>query len=64
MPDFNSHKDRHESLGQGKIGEEAIRKIINHPKLKSIPFILETPALKSEETMGEEVKKLLDWSEE
>ena len=40
---FNSHKDRHEKIGEGEIGFEAIKKIINHPKLKSIPFFLETP---------------------
>ena len=41
--ELNSHKDRHEKIGQGKIGLEAIFRIINHPKLKNLPFILETP---------------------
>ena len=40
---FNSHKDRHEKIGEGEIGFEAIKKIINHPKLKNIPFFIETP---------------------
>ncbi|VCT83436.1 deoxyribonuclease IV [Clostridium neonatale] len=40
---FNSHKDRHEKIGEGYIGLNAITKIINHPKLKDIPFYLETP---------------------
>ena len=40
---LNSHKDRHEKIGEGEIGFEAIKKIINHPKLKNIPFFLETP---------------------
>ena len=40
---FKSHKDRHEKIGEGFIGIEAISKIINHPKLKNIPFFLETP---------------------
>ena len=40
---FNSHKDRHEKIGEGEIGFEAIKKIINHPNLKNIPFFLETP---------------------
>ena len=40
---FNSHKDRHEKIGEGEIGFEDIKKIINHPKLKNIPFFLETP---------------------
>lgn len=42
MP-FNSKKDRHEQIGKGTIGLEAILNIINHPKLKHLPFILETP---------------------
>lgn len=40
---FASHKDRHEKIGEGSIGIEAISRIINHPKLKGIPFFLETP---------------------
>ena len=38
-----SHKDRHEKIGKGKIGLEAFRRIVNHPKLKDLPFYLETP---------------------
>ena len=40
---FGAHKDRHAKIGEGHIGLEAICKIINHPKLKGLPFILETP---------------------
>jgi len=40
---FSSHKDRHEKIGEGYIGIETITKIINHPKLKHLPFFLETP---------------------
>ena len=40
---FESHKDRHEKIGEGYIGLDAITKIINHPKLRNIPFFLETP---------------------
>ncbi len=40
---FESHKDRHEKIGEGSIGIEAITRIINHPKLRHIPFFLETP---------------------
>ncbi len=40
---FESHKDRHEKLGEGSIGIEAMKRIINHPKLKELPFFLETP---------------------
>lgn len=38
-----SRVDRHEAIGKGKIGREAFRLLINHPKLAGIPFILETP---------------------
>ena len=38
-----SHKDRHAKIGEGNIGLEAITKIINHPKLRNLPFFLETP---------------------
>ena len=40
---FRSHKDRHEKIGEGSIGIEAFEKIINHPKLRNLPFYLETP---------------------
>ncbi len=40
---IGSHKDRHEEIGKGYIGIEAIEKIINHDALKNLPFYLETP---------------------
>ena len=40
---FESHKDRHEVIGGGSIGNEAFSKIINHPDLRDLPFYLETP---------------------
>ncbi len=40
---FESHKDRHELLGQGYLGENTFRAIVNHPVLKKLPMILETP---------------------
>jgi deoxyribonuclease IV len=38
-----SRVDRHEAIGKGKIGRDAFQLIVNHPKLKKIPMILETP---------------------
>ncbi len=38
-----SHKDRHEKIGDGHIGLEAFRRIVNHPALRDLPFYLETP---------------------
>lgn len=43
MNQCGAHKDRHQKIGEGFIGLDAITKIINHPKLKDLPFILETP---------------------
>lgn len=43
MNPFQSHKDRHQCIGQGSIGIEAFERIINHAALKDKPFILETP---------------------
>jgi deoxyribonuclease-4 len=40
---FGSHKDRHECIGQGNLGMETFRNIINHPALAGKPMILETP---------------------
>ena len=40
---FASHKDRHELLGDGNLGLDAFRRIVNHPYLKTLPMILETP---------------------
>ena len=39
----DSHKDRHECIGDGNLGLETFRNIMNHPKLKGLPMILETP---------------------
>ena len=41
--DINTHKDRHENIGFGKIGFDNLLKIIYHDKLKNVPKILETP---------------------
>lgn len=38
-----ARKDRHETIGAGHIGIEAFERIVNHPALRDLPFILETP---------------------
>lgn len=43
MYPLNSRKDRHAGIGEGKIGFEALIQFLQHPLLKEIPFILETP---------------------
>lgn len=43
MNPLGSHKDRHQKIGEGSLGLTAIEAIINHPKLRELPFYLETP---------------------
>ena len=38
-----AHKDRHQKIGEGEIGIEALKAVAKHPLLKDKPFILETP---------------------
>lgn len=40
---LGAHKDRHAKIGEGHIGFEAMKRIVNHPALKDLPFYLETP---------------------
>jgi deoxyribonuclease-4 len=40
---LGSKLDRHMNIGEGQIGVEGFRGILNHPKLRKLPFILETP---------------------
>ena len=43
---WGSNKDRHADIGEGYIGLKGFKNIVNHPKLKNIPGIIETPSLK------------------
>lgn len=56
---FESHKDRHEKIGEGAIGAEAIKRILNHEKLKDLPFFLETP--NEIDGYEQEIKQLKEW---
>ena len=40
---LDAHKDRHACIGKGKIGLDALARVINHPTLRDLPFYLETP---------------------
>jgi deoxyribonuclease IV len=57
MTDLGSNRDRHETYGKGMIGEEALTRIINHPKLRDKPFIMETPEINK----GESGKEIVDY---
>lgn len=59
MNPLGSHKDRHEKIGEGNIGKEAMKRIINHPKLQNLPFILETP--NDDEGWAAEIAMLKEW---
>lgn len=60
--DRGSHKDRHEKLGQGFLGMEAMKRIALHPLLQGLPFILETP--NEDEGYIEEIRIINSWMEE
>ena len=60
--DRGSHKDRHEKLGQGFLGMEAMRRIALHPVFAGLPFILETP--NEDEGYISEIHTVLDWMNE
>jgi deoxyribonuclease-4 len=53
-----AHKDRHENIGKGHIGLEALARVVHHPKLEGITKILETPYIDSKAPYGEEIELL------
>lgn len=58
MNQLGSHKDRHQKIGEGYIGFEALSRFVNHGALKNLPFILETPNEHS--GYAQEILKLKD----
>lgn len=46
---LGSHLDRHETIGRGYLGEDAFHNMVNHPALRRVPFIIETPRHTAEE---------------
>ncbi|WP_026529043.1 deoxyribonuclease IV [Butyrivibrio sp. VCD2006] len=56
-----SHKDRHEKLGQGMIGMEAMKRIALHPVFECLPFILETP--NDDDGYIQEIATIKNWFE-
>ncbi len=57
MNDMGSRKDRHAKLMEGKLPLDTIRRIITHPALDGLPFILETPQ-ETDAGYGEEIALL------
>lgn len=58
---FSSHKDRHEKIGEGFLGYEALYRLVHHPKLEHLPFYLETP--NELEGYADEIRRLRQFSE-
>ena len=56
MMPFGKNKDRHAGIGEGEIGMKALLEVVNHPKLRDIPFFLETPY--DDEGHGREITML------
>ncbi|MCR5755730.1 MAG: deoxyribonuclease IV [Acetatifactor sp.] len=59
MNPVSSHKDRHAKIGEGYIGKEAMERIVNHPALQNLPFILETP--NDDEGYAKEIAQIRGW---
>ena len=62
MNPLGSRKHRHEKIGQGAIGLDAFVRIINHPALRHLPFVLETP--NDNEGYAREIRLLREWFRE
>lgn len=56
---LGSHVDRHWHIGEGEIGREGFRRIINHPRLRGLPGIMETPAGEAEDAKNMQVVRSL-----
>lgn len=62
MNPLAAHKDRHQKIGQGFIGEEAMKRIATHPAFQNLPFILETP--NDDEGWAVEISMIRSWCHE
>ncbi len=59
MNPLGSHKDRHEKIGQGHIGDDAFKRIVTNPRVQNLPFILETP--NDDTGYAAEIAKIKGW---
>ena len=59
MNPLGAHKDRHEKIGLGHIGDEAFKKIVQNPRVQNLPFILETP--NDDDGYAAEIVKIKGW---
>ena len=59
MNDRDTHKDRHNKIGEGHIGAETLKHVVQHPLLQGKPFILETP--NEDEGYKKEIALIREW---
>lgn len=59
MNPLGAHKDRHEKIGLGHIGDEAFKKIVQNPRVQNLSFILETP--NDDDGYAAEIEKIKGW---
>ena len=59
MNDRDTHKDRHNKIGEGHIGEKTLKHVVQHPLLQGKPFILETP--NEDEGYKKEIALIRSW---
>jgi deoxyribonuclease IV len=64
MTDFGSNRDRHENLGDGKIGTEGMRSILGCPQLQDLPVILEVPGIEGDGPDAENMRRARQFREE
>lgn len=57
---LGSNRDRHENIGKGEIGLEGFRHLVNHPDLRDLPFIIETPGFGRRGPVDQNIKILRD----
>lgn len=62
MNTLAAHKDRHQKIGEGNIGVDALKAVVNHPLLQGRPFILETP--NEDEGYAKEIALIKKWNSE
>lgn len=62
MNKLGTHKDRHQKIGEGEIGMEAMKAVVCHPLLQGKPFILETP--NDDEGYAKEIALVRSWMKE
>ena len=62
MNPCGTKKDRHQKLGLGCIGKDALKAVVRHPSLQGLPFILETP--NDDAGYAEEIRTVREWAAE